>query len=227
MREIMCFFAHQGRFGVGSGCQARPRRAVAEMPQPWTGLRATQTKTLSREAALSRSCRKRAESVQKMCRIFWLRSLACRLMCGVLTASKMSSTTPGSPGKIPQARRRRARRRAPRKAQKPTQSIRTVGVPNTSKTCTIDEDPGAPTPKLGSQRPRRWRPSDADARSPRPLSAAETAIAAGPFAEGVLSTARRGPCRLSGRAPSSHQVAVTAAVQADFWGSGPLCVSAG
>ena len=131
------FFAHQGRFGVGCGCQARPRRAVAEMPQPWTGLRATQTKTLSREAALSRSCRKRAESVQKMCRIFWLRSLACRLMCGVLTASKMSSTTPGSPGKIPQARRRRARRRAPRKAQKPTQSIRTVGVPNTSKTCRV------------------------------------------------------------------------------------------
>ena len=83
----------------------------------------------------------------------------------------------------------------------------------------IDEDPGAPTPKLASHAaPRRlWHPSDADARSPRPLSAAETAIAAGPFAEGVLSTARRGPCRLSGRAPSSHQVAVTAAVQADFW----------
>ena len=140
MREIMCFFAHQGRFGVGSGCQARPRRAVAEMPQPWTGLRATQTKTLSREAALSRSCRKRAESVQKMCRIFWLRSLACRLMCGVLTALKMSSTTPGSPGKIPQARRRRARRRAPRKGQKPTQSIRTVGVPNSGKTCTYTHE---------------------------------------------------------------------------------------
>ena len=83
--------------------------------------------------------------------------------------------------------------------------------------CLLRRGPGSHTPKLGSQRPRRWRPSDADARSPRPLSAAETAIAAGPFAEGVLSTARRGPCRLSGRAPSSHQVAVTAAVQADFW----------
>ena len=77
--------------------------------------------------------------------------------------------------------------------------------------------PWSHTPKLGSQRPRRWRPSDADARSPRPLSAAETAIAAGPFAEGVLSTARRGACRLSDRALSSHQVAVTAAVQANFW----------
>ena len=78
--------------------------------------------------------------------------------------------------------------------------------------------PRSADPETGIAAPRRlWHPSDADARSPRPLSAAETAIAAGPFAEGVLSTARRGACRLSDRALSSHQVAVTAAVQANFW----------
>ena len=75
--------------------------------------------------------------------------------------------------------------------------------------------------------PDKWRPSDATIRSPWPFSAAETATAAGTFAEGVLRTAARGPvasrvdrCRLTKLlSPSSSA--------SQFLGSGPLCASTG
>ena len=97
------------------------------MPHPWTGLRARQTRYTLRRSCAEPPVRKRAESVQKVYRIFWLRSLTCKLQSGVLAALKMSGTTPGSQGKIPQARRRRARRRVHRKWQQPTPSTGTVG----------------------------------------------------------------------------------------------------